>query len=132
LIDVSDGSGRPDPIHDFNVIRNELSSFETGDDEIEALAGKPMIVVATKIDAANPEKLARLRQHARKQKLPFYAISAVTGEGVEELKYAMARGVLGLAMTPQRAAPRTRKNPKKPASRQRRTRAASNDPARKR
>src|ERR1700728_2279240 len=45
LVDVSDGSGRPDPVEDFKVINAELESFGHG------LAEKPMIVVASKIDA---------------------------------------------------------------------------------
>ena len=52
-----------------------------------------MIVVATKIDAANPEKLKKLAAHAKRKKLEFHAISAVTGEGIEELKWALARHV---------------------------------------
>ena len=50
LIDVSDASGRPDPVADFKIIVDELKSFGAG------LSEKPMIVVATKIDAVNPEK----------------------------------------------------------------------------
>jgi GTP-binding protein len=45
VIDVSDASGRPDPLQDFDVIMGELSSFGAG------LEQKPMIVVANKIDA---------------------------------------------------------------------------------
>jgi GTPase len=84
LVDVSDASGRPDPVADFKVINNELASFGGG------LAEKPMIVVATKIDAANPEKLKKLAAYAKRRKLEFHAISAVTGEGIEELKWALA------------------------------------------
>src|SRR5690242_3850350 len=40
LVDVSDASGRLDPVEDFKVINNELASFGNG------LADKPMIVVA--------------------------------------------------------------------------------------
>lgn len=87
LVDVSDASGRPDPVRDFNVIMRELASF--GAD----LEKKPMIVVASKVDIANPEELARLRKHAKKLKLDFYEISAVTGKGIPGLKYAMGRGV---------------------------------------
>ena len=50
-----------------------------------------MIVLATKIDVANPEKLKKLAAHAKRRKLEFHAISAVTGEGIEELKWALAR-----------------------------------------
>src|SRR5437660_2677832 len=45
LIDVSDSSGRPDPIEDFEVIMRELKSFGAGLEE------KPMLVAASKIDA---------------------------------------------------------------------------------
>jgi len=87
LVDVSDASGRPDPVDDFNVIMNELSSFGAG------LQGKPMMVVASKIDVANADKQAALKRHDRKLKLPFFAISAVTGEGIDKLKWAMAEKV---------------------------------------
>jgi GTPase len=89
LVDVSDASGRPDPVEDFRVINNELASFSDGAGE-HPLAHKPMIVAATKIDAANPEKLKKLAAHAKRRKLEFHAISAVTGEGLEELKWALA------------------------------------------
>jgi len=84
LVDVSDASGRPDPVEDFKVITKELASFGEGLDR------KPTIVVATKLDVANPDKLASLKRYAKRKKLDFYAISAVTGEGIEELKWAMA------------------------------------------
>ncbi|HLJ87598.1 MAG TPA: GTPase ObgE [Candidatus Angelobacter sp.] len=85
VIDVSDASGRPDPAKDFTVIMGELASF--GAD----LEKKPMIVVASKMDVANPEKLAALKKHCRKLHLDLYEISAVTGKGIPELKYAIGR-----------------------------------------
>jgi GTP-binding protein len=93
LIDVSDaadetsGSARPDPVDDYNVITAELKSFDP------ALAAKPTILVATKADAANPAKLKKLTTFAKRKKLPLYLISAVSGEGLEKLKYAMADAV---------------------------------------
>src|ERR1700736_1633171 len=54
LVDVSDGSGREDPVDDFKVIQGELASFGHGLDE------KPLMVVAAKIDVANPDKLKKL------------------------------------------------------------------------
>ena len=92
LVDVSDASGRPDPVEDFKIINNELASFDNKAGE-RTLGEKPMIVVATKIDSANPDKLKKLAAHAKRRKLAFYAVSAVTGEGIEELKWALARGV---------------------------------------
>ena len=84
LVDVSDASGRPDPVQDFEVIMNELTSFGA------YLEEKPMILVASKIDVANEDKLAKLKRFAKKKKLEFCEISAVTGEGIEKLKFAMA------------------------------------------
>ena len=87
LVDVSDASHRPDAVEDFKVIMRELASFGHG------LAEKPMIVVASKIDVANPEKLKKLKAMAKRKKLAFYEISAVTGAGIEALKYAIGERV---------------------------------------
>jgi len=87
LVDVSDGSGRPDVVKDVEVILGELASFGAG------LETKPMLMVASKIDVANPEKLKKLKAWATRKKLKLYPISAVTGEGIEKLKFAMAEGV---------------------------------------
>ena len=84
LVDVSDASGRPDPVEDVKVINSELKSFGSG------LEQKPIIMVASKIDVANKGKLAKLKKYCKKEKLELFAISAVTGEGIEKLKYAMA------------------------------------------
>jgi GTP-binding protein len=87
LVDVSDAGGRPDPVADFKVIMGELESFGHGLDE------KPMIVVASKADVANPEKLKKLKAMVKRKKLDFYEISAVTGAGIEKLKYAIGERV---------------------------------------
>jgi len=87
LVDVSETTGR-DPVHDFEVVMDELASFS------EDLAHKPMIVVATKLDAAqDPERVASLEKLARERGLAFFKISSVTGEGLDALKRAMAEGV---------------------------------------
>lgn len=83
LVDVSDASGRPDPVHDFEVIMQELESFGAG------LIDKPMVVVAAKLDVANPKKLAKLRNYCDRERLPLIEISAVTGSGIQKLKYSI-------------------------------------------
>lgn len=85
LIDVSDASGRPDPVKDFEVIMGELSSFGAG------LEVKPMILAASKCDVANKTKLAKLKRYAKSHNLEILPISAVTGEGIDRLKYAIAQ-----------------------------------------
>src|SRR5579885_1227946 len=87
LVDVSDSSGRPDVVQDVEVILGELDSFGAH------LGEKPMLMVASKVDAANQDKLAKLKQYCKKKKLALYPISAVTGEGIEKLKWAMAEKV---------------------------------------
>jgi GTPase len=87
LVDVSDASGREDVVKDVTVILGELANFGA---ELEK---KPMIMVASKIDVANPEKLKKLKQWSTRKKMKLYPISAVTGEGIEKLKFAMAKEV---------------------------------------
>ena len=84
LVDTSAASDR-DPVRDFEIILGELAAFST------ALAAKPMIVVATKLDATpDRARLEKLRDHCAAQNLDFHAISSVTGEGIPELVRAMA------------------------------------------
>jgi len=87
LVDVSDASGRPDPVKDVEVIMGELKSFGA------RLEEKPMIMVASKIDVANKDKLAQLKRYCKQQNLELFPISAVTGKGIDPLKYAMATKV---------------------------------------
>src|SRR5881392_1591674 len=98
LVDVSDASPRSDPVKDFEVIMAELASFGAKLDE------KPMIVAASKIDVANKEKLAKLKRYCKKQGYELFPISAITGKGIEELKYAMAEKVEELRMSHQLSA----------------------------
>ena len=84
LIDTSD-MAEMDPVKAFEVIEGELGAFS------EALTEKPMIVVATKLDATtDPTKLEELRAFCGEKELEFHAISAATGEGVQELARGMA------------------------------------------
>jgi GTP-binding protein len=87
LVDVSEASGR-DPVHDYDVIVEELASFS------ETMAAKPAIVVATKMDVAqDASRVEALEGKAKDAGLPFYKISAVTGEGLDGLIAAMAEKV---------------------------------------
>ena len=83
LVDVSD-TGR-DPVHDFEALMKELESFS------DELPRKPMILVASKIDAAqDPGRIESLRRLARERNLDFLEISSVTGAGIDPLKFALA------------------------------------------
>jgi len=91
LVDVSEASEHG-PVHAFEVIMNELASFD------EDLARKPMFLVATKMDIAqDPARVQSLRSLARRRRLPFFSISSVTGTGLAALKRAMAERIAGEA-----------------------------------
>lgn len=93
LVDVSEFSGR-DPVDDFKIILKELVAFS------DELAAKPMLVVATKMDTAqDPDRVTKLKRAAQRRKMPFYKISAVTGEGLEELLFAIEKVVFASLVT---------------------------------
>ena len=84
LVDTSDANA-DDPVHSFEVINDELAAFS------ESLTQKPMIVVATKLDATTDRsRLEGLGAHCKRHGLEFHSISAVAGEGVKELVRSMA------------------------------------------
>jgi GTP-binding protein len=73
LVDVMPMDGS-DPVENYYTIRNELSRYSN------ALAGKPELVVANKMDlTGGDEVLERLREELDQ---PMPAISAVTGKGL--------------------------------------------------
>jgi GTP-binding protein len=87
LVDVSGASGR-DPVEDFTTILEELERFSP------EVAAKPQIVAANKMDAVDhPDRVKALERRVKKQKLPFFKISAATGEGVEKLLEAVWKEV---------------------------------------
>jgi len=84
LIDTSDANA-DDPVRSFEVINGELAAFS------ESLTLKPMIVVATKLDATTDRtRVEALRDFCKEGELEFHTISAVAGEGVKELVCAIA------------------------------------------
>jgi len=79
LVDVSGASGR-DAVEDFETIRRELELYNPD------LLAKPQLVVANKIDALDdPKRVTDLEKRAKKLKLKFFTMSAVTGEGTMAL-----------------------------------------------
>lgn len=84
LVDVSSFSGR-ETVDDYRTVNRELAAYNA------ALAVRPQIVVATKLDALEePERLEALEQAAVADGHEFYAISSVTNQNVHDLVNAVA------------------------------------------
>ncbi len=87
LVDAASIEGR-DPVEDVYKINEELRLYN------EEIAGRPQIIAANKIDALGPdadEVLRKLNQEFDPKGIPVYGISAVSGQGIKELLYAVKK-----------------------------------------
>jgi GTP-binding protein len=100
LLHIVDGSAR-DPRWDHDVIREELEAHDP------ALLAKPMLVVFNKMDLAEAREAWPVFETAlRALGVPVRAISADTGEGLDDLRVAIGDllpDVDGLAEPPDPA-----------------------------
>ena len=93
LVDVS-ATGR-DPAEDFRVVRNELGQFSA------ALLEKPVVVVANKLDQPEgAERAEALRAFCQREGMSFHAISALRGDGLNELRYLLGEKLRAGAPSP--------------------------------
>lgn len=94
LLHVIDGSGgleQRDPVDDFHNINRELEEYSP------ILAERPQVVAVNKIDLhETQENLERINAAVSEFAYPVYAISAVTGQGIEELVQAISTMVAEL------------------------------------
>jgi GTP-binding protein len=85
LLDVSGLDGR-DPLADFDAINVELQAFDP------ALAAKPQIVVANKLDLSEArERFPDVRARLASRGIELWGISAATREGVTALMREVGR-----------------------------------------
>lgn len=79
VIDIS-GSEERIPVEDYRLINKELVKYS------EKLSKKTQIVVANKMDSlSNEDYLKDLEKECKKNKVKLFKVSAVTGEGLDEL-----------------------------------------------
>ena len=90
IVDMGGYTGR-DPYEDFTIINNELRSFN------EKIMDKPQIVVANKMDM--PDSHDNLIKFKEKVNVPVYEISAVTGQGLQEVLTKLADMLDGIEKT---------------------------------
>ena len=88
LVDVGEG-GETDPVIAVQTIKKELELYD------HTLKKKSEIIVASKMDIANDGKVGRLRRYCRENELPLKEISAVTSQGIKELKDAVVKQIGG-------------------------------------
>lgn len=88
VVDVTGGYEDRDVIEDYHAINAELAAYAA------ELAVRPQVVIANKCDMpGTDDAVERLRCAAEADGHEFFAVSAVTGEGLESLVSAVAEKV---------------------------------------
>jgi GTP-binding protein len=78
LLDISDPER--DPLQDYDTINHELTCFDP------ELVARPQLTAVTKLDLpATRERLPEIRDAFTRRGITLMAVSAVTGEGLQEL-----------------------------------------------
>jgi GTP-binding protein len=87
LIHLIDASTLPEehPLAPWKIVNRELELFDA------ALAGKPQVVVANKIDLPDGKAGSKVLKKSLPSTVPFCAISAVSHEGIGTLKRLISR-----------------------------------------
>ncbi len=94
VLDLSGGYEGRDPLQDLAVIDGELAAHA------ETLSERPQIVVGNKMDAAGAaENSERIAAWCEEIGRPYFAVSAVTGEGVGQLIRAVGEAVHELRLS---------------------------------
>jgi len=91
VVDLTGSYEQRDVISDYEIINREL--------ELHAaeLAERPRIIVGNKADVVGVEEAdERLRTRAEADELPYFAVSAVTGEGIDSMIRSIAEKVFEL------------------------------------
>ncbi len=86
ILDAAETEGR-DPLADFNSLQEELLQYS------EKLKDKPQIIAANKIDLPQGKENFQIIIDELEKKCPVFGISALTGEGIQELIYYISQSL---------------------------------------
>ena len=88
VVDITGGFEDRDPVEDYRIINAELAAYAA------ELADRPQIVVANKCDMSGmTERVARLKQVVLEDGHQFFAVSALTGAGLQTLMLSVGERV---------------------------------------
>ena len=96
VVDAAGTEGR-DPVEDIYKINAELKAYNPD------IAGRPQIIAANKTDVIfqdGEDPIARLKAEFEPKGIPVYPISGVTGAGINELLYAVAKKLKEMDQAP--------------------------------
>jgi GTP-binding protein len=87
LVDVSEWAAH-DPVIGLELLRTELTAYDI------RLKAKSFAVAGTKLDiASDGDRLARLKDYCKRHRVRFFAISAVTREGLDALVHFVGKKI---------------------------------------
>ncbi len=95
LIDASGLSGR-DALQDYKDINHELAEYDKRKVELEGfrpLGEREQIVVLNKIDTMSDQQKSELESRFHREKIEVRFISAVSGQGIQDLVFELGRKV---------------------------------------
>jgi len=88
VVDLSGGYEGRDPVEDYRIIAAELAAHT------DDLAQRPVIVIGNKADAEGAaERSENMRAFCEENGLPYFEVSAATGQGIDSLERAVATRV---------------------------------------
>ncbi len=87
MVDVSE-MAEGDPVHDFEVIREEVERYHP------EMGEKPFVVAGTKIDiAGDAQKACAISNYCKIKGIPFFEVSSANTQGTKELILFLGQAV---------------------------------------
>ncbi len=103
VVDCANMESERNPVDDIEALEVELAAYESDLDEVSGyvpLGERPRVIILNKMDIPDAADMAKLQaEQLAEFGWPMYAVSAVTGRGLDALVFALAEMVLRLRKT---------------------------------